>query len=69
MELVVVELDTNVELDATEYAEVVGTEVIGGTDLGNGCGTAGVWSQRGRDGRRESGFGRQASSAESVPRE
>ena len=69
MELVVVELDTNAELDATEYAEVVGTEVIGGTNLGNGRGTTGVWSQRGRDGRRESRFGRQAAPAESVPRE
>jgi hypothetical protein len=48
MELVIVEFDASVELDATEYAKVVGTEVIGGIDLGNGRSRR---TMCGRDGR------------------
>jgi hypothetical protein len=36
MELVVVELNAGLELDAMEYAEVVGAELDSGTDLGSG---------------------------------
>jgi hypothetical protein len=43
-----------VELNATEYAEVVGAEFIGGTDLGSVYGRR---MERGRDGRCESGRG------------
>jgi hypothetical protein len=52
MELVVVELDTNAELDATECAEVVGAE------LGNGHGR---WMERNSDGRHEYGQGARGS--------
>jgi hypothetical protein len=45
MEVVVVELDTDAELDAIECAELVG-----GTDLGSGRSR---WMERSRDGRRE----------------
>ena len=37
MELVLVELDAGAELNATEYADVVSAELIGGTDLDSGC--------------------------------
>ena len=46
------ELDTGMELDATEYAEVAGAELGGGTDLGSGRGR---WMERSCDGRREYG--------------
>jgi hypothetical protein len=36
MELVVVELNAGLELDAMEYAEVAGAELDSGTDLGSG---------------------------------
>jgi hypothetical protein len=38
MELVIIELDTGVELDATECVEVDGAELVDGTNLGNGRG-------------------------------
>jgi hypothetical protein len=50
MEVVVVELDTDADLDAMECAEVAGTKLVGGTDLGSGRGR---WMKRNRDGRRE----------------
>jgi hypothetical protein len=51
MELVIVELDAGAELNAMECAKVAGAELIGGTDLGSGCGR---WMERGRDEKRES---------------
>jgi hypothetical protein len=36
MELVVVEVNTRAELDATECVEVAGAELVGGMDLGSG---------------------------------
>jgi hypothetical protein len=52
MELVVVERDTGVELDATECAEVAGPELVDGTDLSSGRGR---WMERIHDGRHEYG--------------
>ena len=57
MEVVFVELDNGVELDAIEYREVAGAELISGTDLGSGRGKR---MECGRDGRRESRWGRHA---------
>jgi hypothetical protein len=57
MELVVVELDTDIELDAPECAEVAGAEIIGGTDIGSGHDR---WMECSRDGRREYRWGRVA---------
>jgi hypothetical protein len=37
MKLVVVELNTGAELDATECAEVAGAKLVGGTDLSGGA--------------------------------
>jgi hypothetical protein len=37
MELVIMELDIGVELDATECVKVAGVELVERTDLGNGC--------------------------------
>jgi hypothetical protein len=51
MELVLVEHNAGVELDATEYAEVIGAELVGSTELGSGRGRQ---MERGHDGRRES---------------
>jgi hypothetical protein len=50
MELVVVERDTGMELDATECVEVAGAELGGGTDLSSGRGR---WMERIHDRRRE----------------
>jgi hypothetical protein len=36
MELVVVVLDADLELNATEYTEVAGVELVGDTYLGSG---------------------------------
>jgi hypothetical protein len=55
MELVLVELDASVELDATECTELIGVELGGGMDLGSGRGRR---MERGRDRRHE--FGRRA---------
>jgi hypothetical protein len=60
MDLVVVELNAAVELDTTEYAEVAGVELVGGTDLVNGRGRL---MERDRDRRRESWLGRHAAQA------
>jgi hypothetical protein len=49
MELVVVEHDTSVELDARECTEVNSVELVSGS---------GRWMERSRDGRREYGRGR-----------
>jgi hypothetical protein len=53
MELALVELDTGVELDVTECAEVVGAELVGGGDLGSGRGRQ---MGHAHDGRHESGW-------------
>jgi hypothetical protein len=47
MELIVVEIDTGAELDATECAEVAGAELVAGIDLGSGRGR---WMERSHDG-------------------
>jgi hypothetical protein len=52
MELVVIELDTSAELDATECA------VVAGAELGNGHDR---WMERSNDGRREYGQGARGS--------
>jgi hypothetical protein len=52
MELVLVEHNAGVEIDATEYAEVTGAELVGSTKLGSGRGRQ---MEHGHDGRRESG--------------
>jgi hypothetical protein len=52
IELVVVELDIGVELDATECTEVAGTKLVDNTDLCNGHGG---WMERNRNGRRKYG--------------
>jgi hypothetical protein len=61
MELVLVELNTGAELDATESAEVAGAKIVGYMDLGSGRGKR---MERGRNGRRE--FRRRAGSASRV---
>jgi hypothetical protein len=50
MKHVIVEFDTGAELDATECAEVVGAELVGGTDRGSDHGR---WMERNRDERCE----------------
>jgi hypothetical protein len=55
IELVDVKLDAIAELDATEYAEVTGTELVCSTDLGSGRGRR---MESGCDGRRKSGQGK-----------
>jgi hypothetical protein len=47
-----VKLDAGAKLDATECAEIIGAELVGGTNHGSGRGRQ---LERGRYGRRESG--------------
>jgi hypothetical protein len=50
MELVVVELDTDVELNSIECAEVASAELVSGTNFDSSCGR---WIERSHSGRRE----------------
>jgi hypothetical protein len=54
MELVGVDLDASADLNATEYAEVAGAELVSCTDLDSGYGKR---MERNCDSRRKSGRG------------
>ena len=54
MELIVVDLNTDVELDATECTVVTGAALITDTNLSSGHGR---WMERSRNRRREYGRG------------